>query len=121
MDILTKTGVPTKYRGDGLSSSDINKINGTVNLEVDVANLFLRSIYDANLENGTTQPYTLQEVILQVPDSRKRLGMRVRFFSIEGEYVELVYMGEDLENINWRNPDNWKSGKTINIIDGGEF
>lgn len=119
MEIIQKTGVPTKNKGDGLSSTDVNRINGAVNQSIDANNLFLKIIFDANLEQGTTRSYTLQEAIILVPESRRRTGLKVRFLTSTGIYDELIYIGDDISSENWNNPDNWSRGSTI--IDGGEF
>jgi hypothetical protein len=118
MDIIQKTGIPTKNKGDGLSSTDFNKINSAVNQNVEANNLYLRSIFDANLEMGTNRYYTLEEVVPLVPASRRRTGFRVRFLSSPGFYSELTFIGDSLDY--WDDLEYWcrVSG---NIIDGGEF
>ncbi len=119
MDIINKTGVPHKNKGDGLSSSDVNRINSTVNLGIEANNLFLKSTFDINLEYGTTRTYTLGEVIAQVPTSRRRIGMKIRFLNAPKEYEEFTYVGEDLEVETWNDTHNWSHD--CNFIDGGEW
>jgi hypothetical protein len=118
MDIIQKTGIPTKNKGDGLSSSDVNKINSAVNQNVEANNLYLRSIFDANLEMGTDRYFTLEEVIPLVPANRRRIGFRVRFLSSSGFYSELTFIGDSLDY--WNDMKCWGHGNG-NIIDGGEF
>ena len=105
MDIISKTGIPTKNKGDGLSSSDVNKINSAVNQSVEANNLYLKSIFDANLEMGTDRYYTLEEVLPLVPQNRRRLGFKVRFLSSTGFFDEQTFIGDSLED--WDDPNNW--------------
>ncbi len=117
MDVIQKTEIPTKNKGDGLSSADFNKINGTVNLNAEANNLYLKSIFDVNLELETDRYYTLSEVIPLVPEGRRRIGFRVRYLSSSGFYDERTFIGNSPEE--WNDPSNWGYGG--NIIDGGEF
>ncbi len=117
MDIIQKTGIPTKNKGDGLSSADFNKINSAVNQNVDANNLYLKSLFDANLELGTDRYYTLEEVISLVPVSRRRIGFRVRFLRASGSYDEQTFTGNSLED--WSDLSKWGHGG--GIIDGGEW
>ena len=117
MDIISKTGIPTKNNGDGLSSSDFNKINSAVNQNVEANNLYLKSVFDANLEKGTDRYYTLEEAAQLVPVNRRRIGFRVRFLSASGAYDEQIFMGDSLEE--WNDPHKWGHGG--GVIDGGEF
>ena len=117
MDIIQKTGVPTKNKGDGLSSADINKINSAVNQNVEANNLYLKSLFDANLELGTERYYTLAEVIALVPQNRRRIGFRVRFLNSPGFYDEQTFTGDSLDY--WDDINKWSHGG--GIIDGGEF
>lgn len=119
MDIINKTGIPTKNKGDGLSSTDVNKINSAVNQNVEVSNMYLKTIYDANLENGTNHFYTFDEVVLLVPANRRRVGLKIRFLMSSGFFEELTYVGDDLEIGSWKDHNNWCHGGSI--IDGGEF
>ena len=119
MDIIQKTGIPTKNKGDGLSSADVNKINSAVNQSVEVSNMYLKTVYDANLENGTDRFYTFDEVVLLVPGNRRRIGLKIRFLMSSGFFEELTYIGDDLEVGSWRDRNNWSHGGSI--IDGGEF
>jgi hypothetical protein len=118
MDIIQKTGIPTKNKGDGLSSSDFNKINSAVNQNVDANNLYLKSMFDANLEMGTDRYFTLEEVISLVPVNRRRVGFRVRFLRSSGFYGEQTFIGDSLGE--WNDLSKWGHGGG-NIIDGGEF
>jgi len=117
MDIIQKTGIPTKNKGDGLSSADINRINSAVNQNVEANNLYLRSIFDVNLELGTDRYYTLSEAISLVPQNRRRPGFRVRYLNSPGFYNELIFIGDTLDE--WNNQDKWSRGG--GIIDGGEY
>lgn len=117
MDIIQKTEIPTKNKGDGLSSSDFNKINSAVNQNVEANNLYLKSLFDANLELGTEKYYTLEEVIALVPASRRRIGFRVRFLRSSGFYDEQIFIGDSLED--WNDLKKWGHGG--GIIDGGEY
>ncbi len=119
MNIIQKTGIPTKNKGDGLSSSDFNKINSAVNQNVEANNLYLKSIFDANLEMGTDQYYTLEEAISLVPVNRRRIGFKVRFLSSSGLYDEQIFNGDSLED--WNDLSKWGHEGGIIIIDGGEW
>ena len=119
MDIINKTGIPTKNKGDGLSSSDVNRINSAVNQSVEVSNMYLKSVYDANLENGTDRFYTFSEVVLLVPQNRWRVGLKIRVLMSSGFFEELTYVGDDLGIESWKDRNNWSHGGSI--IDGGEF
>ena len=117
MDIIQKTGIPTKNKGDGLSSADFNKINSAVNQNVDANNLYLKSIFDANLEMGTNRYYTLGEAVSLVPVDRRRIGFRVRFLGPSGFFDEQTFYGDSLED--WNDLSKWGHGG--GIIDGGEW
>lgn len=117
MDIINKTGIPSKNKGDSLSSTDFNKINSTVNLNADANNLYLKSIFDVNLEIGLDRTYTLAEVITLVPQNRRRSGFRVRFLSSPGFYDEQIFIGDSLDD--WNDLGKWSHGG--GIIDGGEY
>ena len=119
METIDKTGIPSKNKGDSLSSSDFNKINSTVNLCADASNLYLKSVFDVNLELGTDRTYTLTEAVTLVPAGRRRIGIRVRFLSSGSFYDEQTFVGDDLESESWNDPNNWSHGG--NIIDGGEY
>ena len=119
MDIIQKTGIPTKNKGDGLSSADFNKVNSAVNQSVEVGNMYLKTIYDANLENGTDRFYTFDEVVVLVPGNRRRVGLKIRFLMSSGFFEELTYVGDDLDIVSWKDRNNWCHGGSI--IDGGEF
>ena len=73
MNTINNTGVATKNKGDGLSASDVNAINGAVNLSVNAINSMLISNFNVNAESGNLNKfYTLEEAIALVPASRKK-------------------------------------------------
>lgn len=121
MNILTKTGVPIKTSGDGLSHQDINNINTTVNSNVDATNYLLKNFCNINDEvNDYSQTFTLSEAIEKVPENRKKLGIKIRFLNVSNTYVEYIYSGNDISSENWSNEENW-SPVTFKVLDGGEW
>ena len=117
--IISKTGVATKNKGDGLSASDVNKINGTVNAVVDAINPILASYFNVNAELGTTNTYTLSEAIRLVPNNRRGKGMEVKFLNKAGSLDSAIYYGDTTEDEEWENLDNWEN--SVKVIDGGEW
>lgn len=121
MDTLSKTGVPIKSSGDSLSHQDINRINTTVNSNIVASNYLLQNFCNINDEiSDYEKKFTLSEAISQVPSSRRKSGMKIRFLSGAGNYIEYVYSGGDVSDDSWENTDNWSSS-LVNIIDGGEW
>ncbi len=119
MELINKTGVPQKNPGDGLSAKEINAINNTVNKCVDAANSYLTDYCNINEEqNDYITQYTIYQAANLVPESRRKLGMAMRFLSVYGVWSEMVYVGDDLAVEHWTDENNWSSG---NIFDGGEW
>ena len=120
MNIVDKTGVPVKNPGDGLSHKDINAINNTVNNVVDAINYYLKNDCNVNVECGDlNRTFTLSQAVIYVPTARRQSGLKVRYLSTDGIYVEFVYKGPSTEEADWTNTANWK--QAINIIDGGTW
>lgn len=117
--IINKTGVATKNKGDGLSASDVNKINGTVNTIVDAINPILASVFNVNAELGNTNTYTLAEAIRLVPPVRRGKGLEVKYLNRAGALDGSIYYGDTTEDTDWENLDNW--GNSLRVIDGGEW
>ena len=118
-NIISKTGVSTKNKGDGLTASDVNKISGTVNTVVDAINPILASYFNVNAELGSSNSYTLSEAIELVPRNRRGKGIDVKFLNKLGSYNSYTYYGETDSDDDWRNLNNWEN--SVNIIDGGEW
>lgn len=120
MELIDKTILPIKQRGDGLSAAEINSINTTVNSLVDYVNACLKKYCDLNVEVGdNTRVFTLSSAIEAVPVGRRGLGMTIRFLNSSNLYSTYVYLGRELTTSAWRNQDNWTVDNTI--IDGGEW
>jgi len=126
---LNETGVRFNS-GEKLSSSKLNTLNTTINKAVDVINSdLLQGVFNVNLETGDfDKTYTLAQAISYVPDSRKSLGLILRFLEdVEGDdeedtltkaWIEYAYLGDSLED--WKNESLWQAN-TFDIIDGGEW
>ena len=120
MNILAKTGIPVKQKGDGIKVEEFNTLNSTVNSLVDAVNYLLKSFCNVNSEvNDWTREFTLQEAIGLVPESRRQPGIRVMFLSEDGIYLEYVYNYQYTSSDYWNNLDNWSIA--INQIDGGTW
>ena len=118
MDIISKTTVPSKNKGDGLSSNDVNSINGTLNSCVSAINPMLQGYFNINAESGNfSRSYTAQEAISAVPLGRKCIGLTVRYKDENNDFIEITFVGESTED--WDNLDNWVTSKRY--IDGGEW
>lgn len=118
MKTIDKTGVPQKNPGDGLSHKDINAINTTVNDAVDAVNMYLRNDCNINTECGDPgRQFTLSAAIEYVPSSRRAPGLKVKYLSTDGMYVEFIYNHTSTDDEYWKNTDYWRP--SINIIDGG--
>ena len=118
MDTINKTGIPTRNKGERLSSSDFNTINGTLNQVVDAVNPMLTSKINLNAETGNlNKMYTKEEAILAVPNSRRQKGLTLRYYTKPGYFDEITFLGDSIED--WDDLDYWGMGG--NIIDGGEW
>lgn len=124
MELLNSTGVATKYSGDGLNHIEFNSINSTTNSCVDGANYLLKNFCNINVEcNDFGRTFTLDQAIKQVPETRRSPGLKIRYLSEYGTYIEYTYYYTDVTSENWLNTNNWNCD-TIgpgNIIDGGEW
>ena len=120
MDTINNTGVPTKNKGDGLSASDINKINGTVNECVSAINPILKSYFNPNAEGGNfSRVYTESEAIEAVPESRRSIGLIVRYNDVNVGYKEISFIGDSPNTDQWYDLTYWIANKRF--IDGGEW
>lgn len=120
MDKLEKTGVPTKYSGDGLSHQDINRINSTTNSAVDASNYMITNFCNINDEiNNYLKEFSLIEAIKVVPITRRKSGLEIRFLTSTNIYANYVYCSNSIEDDSWENEENWKP--LINSIDGGTW
>lgn len=119
-ELLEKTGIPSKNKGDGLSSQELNIINSRINDEVDICNSYLRNFCNVNQEMGDdnyTIRMSLSEALKAIPESRRLPGMSIKFLTDSGKFVEMVYCGEDVEG--WELTENW--APIVSRIDGGEW
>ena len=119
MTAIKKTGL-SFASGVKLSASDLTTLNNTVNALVDAVNSLIMATFDVNQESGNyTNTYTLLQAIQFVANNRRQLGMKIRFRSESGMFVEYSYIGYDLNDDNFTNVDNWANG--VEVVDGGEF
>lgn len=120
MEYLNKTGLDFSA-GQTLKASDLKTMNNSINNIIDIINNFLRGLYDLNVElNDFNTTFTLEQAIQRA--SRRSLGMKLRFLSTENDrnkkkYVEYSYTGTTLDDIDWRNTDNWTT--SLDVVDGG--
>lgn len=76
-------------------------------------------IFDVNIEKNNQEEYTLLAAIRTVPESRRVLGLKIRF-KRSGGNSEYSYIGKTTDSTEWTKTENWSAGNT-NIIDGGTF
>jgi hypothetical protein len=119
MELIGQTGLIFKS-GQKLSSSDLSKMNNTINSLVNAVNYLLKGIYNLNQElNDFERCFNLDEAISLVSGTRRAKGMKIRFLSNSGKYVEYSYVGDSLELADFTNENNWVDN--IGFIDGGEI
>lgn len=121
MELLNRTILPKKERGDGLTAAEINSMNDTINLLVSYVNKYLNKFCDINIEiDDNTKTFTLEAAIKAVPTNRRSLGMTIRFLKDEDNlYHNFVYLGKSLSEESWLDVENWFLDEYI--IDGGEW
>lgn len=118
MELLTKTILPVKQKGDTLSTAEVNSLNNTVNALVDCVNVLIKKYCNLNSEIGDdSRTFTLAEVVTLVPQSRRSPGMSVRFLGEDNIYHTYIYLNSEIGNAFWTNLENWYPDNTI--IDGG--
>ena len=119
MEYVGQTGLIFKS-GQKLSSTDLSKMNSTINELVVIVNNLLRVCYDLNLElNDYERDFDLGDAINLISQTRRAKGMKIRFLSKNGKYVEYSYVGDSLDREDFLNENNWVD--TIGLIDGGEI
>lgn len=119
-DLINTTGVPYKNKGDALSSSDINKINTTVNQCVGAINPMLKSVFNVNAETGLEdKQYTFDEAVRLVPTGRRTRGLKIKFLQSGDFFNEITFVGDSIEEVYWVDQNNWSNGG--NMIDGGDW
>ncbi len=119
MDLIGQTGLIFKS-GQRLTSADLSKMNDTINSLVNAVNFLIRGVYNLNQElNDFERSFKLSDAIRLVSMSRRAKGMKIRFLSHIGKYVEFSYIGDSLEYADFTNESNWVD--TIGYIDGGEL
>lgn len=122
MELLSKTIVPTKGSGDGLSAKEVNSINNTLNTAVTaINNSYLKRFCDVNFECSSNSKVfeSVKDAAACVPESRRSIGMKMKYLAGVDVYSEIVYCGTDTAKENWLNEENWKT--IVNVIDGGEW
>jgi hypothetical protein len=125
MDLLKNTNVPIKKPGDGLSHSDINGINMSLNDVIGVVNSDIKNYCNINDEIG--EPFRLfnfSDAVVLVPKSRRVNGTVIKYLDISGRHIELVFnydgsLSTEISDKDWTNIDNWSYPFTE--IDGGAW
>lgn len=120
MKLIEKTGVDHKNQGSGLSSSDVNKMNSTINALVDCVNSLMKNTFNVNEEVGDyDKVYTLDKAVEVIKLSdRRSVGTVMKYRGPYG-YEEAIYSGKNVSDEAWGNIQNW--GLTIKTVDGGEY
>lgn len=119
-NLITGTGL-SFTAGQKLSSEALNTMNSRINDLVDIMNLYLKSEVNVNAEEGDQNAnYTLESARPLVPVNRRLGGIKLRFRTGPGEWIEYVYKGSAVDDNNWYDDDNW-SVSLDNIIDGGSW
>ena len=119
MNTINKTGL-SFASGVKLTAAQLTTMNDTINALVDVVNRLLLACFDVNLETGNFEKnYTLSQAIDVVSANRRQKGMKIRFLTDTGNYVEYSYVGSTLNDADFRSTRNWITG--VDIVDGGEF
>lgn len=119
MEYIGQTGLIFKA-GQKLTSNDLSKMNNTINDLVVAVNYLLRGTYNLNQElNDFNRKFDLDEAIALISRNRRAKGMKIRYLSHNGKYVEFSYIGESLELADFTNENNWVDN--ISYIDGGEI
>ena len=87
---------------------------------VDVVNNILISTCNINKEfNRPNETFTIESAAALVPANRRSNGLCIKFLTSDGCYSEYSYMSENVSNVSWVDPDNWKLN--IRILDGGTW
>jgi hypothetical protein len=119
INYIGQTGLIFKS-GQKLSSTDLSKMNNTINELVVAVNSILGGIYDLNREiNDFERKFDLSEAIRIASENRRAKGMKIRFLTKNNRYTEYSYVGNSLEMSDFINENNWTSD--IIQIDGGEI
>ena len=122
MNLVSKTG--------NLSNHTVKEgfdiLKNTINSTVDVVNnilIFISNItffININKEfNRPNETFTIESAAALVPANRRSKGLCIKFLTSDGCYSEYSYMSENVSNVSWVDPDNWKLN--IRILDGGTW
>lgn len=119
MEYLRETGISFNP-GEQLTAAKLEKLNTKINELVREVNKMLKGLCNLNIELGNySRRFSLEEAINIVSNTRRIKGMKIRFLSENGKYVEFSYVGETLDSNEWNNPNNWT--ESLDVIDGGEW
>lgn len=120
MEYLRETGI-TFNKGEQLTARKLQIMNEKINELIKNVNNLLKGQCDINVElNDYTRILTLSEAIEIVSQTRRCMGMKIRFLAQNECYVEYSYIGQTLGDLDWNNLENWSMLEDP-IIDGGEF
>ena len=120
MDYIGETGISFS-KGEQLTARKLQILNDKINELVRNVNNILKGCCDINVElNDFSRAFELSEAIQVVSKSRRMNGMKIRFLGLNNTYLEYSYVGETLNDADWKNTDIWTMLKDL-IIDGGEF
>lgn len=120
MEYITETGISFN-KGEQLTARKLQTLNDKINELVRNVNGMLMGLCDINVElNDFTRIFDLQEAISVVSQTRRMKGMKIRFLSANGTYLEYSYTGSTLKDADWENTENWTILEDL-LVDGGEF
>lgn len=120
MEYLQETGISFN-KGEQLTARKLQTLNNKINELVKSVNNMLRGLCDINIEvNDFEHVFDLQEAIEVVSQTRRNMGLKIRFLGQNNSYLEYSYIGPTLNDVDWNNTENWTMLENV-IIDGGEF
>lgn len=104
----------------GVTKNQMETIVNKINEVIDCSNKVLIREINLNQEyNDPTKIFTIGEALEASKNIIRAFGLRLRFLSTTGRYVEYSYLGTTLEDVDWLLESNWCTG--VDLIDGGEF
>ncbi len=120
MEYLQETGI-TFNKGEQLTARKLQLMNNKINELVRNVNNMLKGLCDLNVEfNDFNRVFDLYEAVNVVSQTRRMRGMKIRFLANNDTYLEYSYVGDTLNDSDWKNLDNWTMIEST-IVDGGEF
>jgi hypothetical protein len=104
----------------GVTKNQMETIVNKINEVIDGSNKVLIREINLNQEyNDPSKVFTVSEALMASKDIIRAYGLRLRFLSNTGRYVEYSYLGTTLSDEDWLLESNWCTG--VDLIDGGEI